>query len=149
MRVVVVAVAVLACVAVARADNKGLAPYAGNVVISPDAPPATVAELPGYLKANLSPDGKYEVLHGPPWPFHLVAVLARPAASVRLEITDPADPKAAPLLSAPFSLPGDKKLLLAEATPTIAAGFAANHTYLVRILTGKKLVAKAELRLRD
>lgn len=133
----------------AAARAKALRPYAGKLVISPDAPPASGDELPGYLKLNLSKDGAYELIKGPPWPFHVSAVLAAPAKQVVLVIVDKADPKLEPLLSVSFTLTNDRKLLLAQTEATIAAGFAANKPYVVRLMLGKMILAKAELLLRD
>ena len=48
----------------ARADD--LKPYAGKLVISPDAPPTESGELPKYLKANLAKDASYPIVKGPP-----------------------------------------------------------------------------------
>jgi hypothetical protein len=133
----------------AAAKAKALKPYAGKLVISPDAPPTIGDELPAYLDGNLSKDGNYELIKGPPWPFHVALVLATPQKAVTLIVTDKADPKAAPLLTAPISPAGDRKLVLAKAEGTIAAGFAANKPYVVRVVVGKKVLAKAELLLRD
>ena len=160
MRSVVVGVATLLVVAVmslvaARpaaaedANAKALKPYAGKLVISPDPAPTIGSELPGYLKGNLSKDGNYELIKGPPWPFHVTAVLATATKSVTLVITDKAHAKSAPLLSVPFTLAGNRKLLLAQAEATIAAGFAASKTYVVRLMAGKKQLARSELTLRD
>jgi hypothetical protein len=133
----------------AHADSKALKPYAGKLVISPDAPPTAADEIPHYLKGNHSKDDHYELIKGPPWPFHVVAVLAKPVKEVTLVILDKADPKAAPLLSASFTLAGDRKLLLAQAEATIAANFAAHRPYVVKLVVGKKTLATAELLLRD
>jgi hypothetical protein len=128
---------------------KALKPFTGKLVISPDAPPASSDELPGYLKGNLSPDGAYELIKGPPWPFHITLVLATATRTVTLVVMDKADAKATPLLTATIAPAGDRKLVLAHAEATIAAGFAAHKTYEVRLLAGKKVLAKAELLLRD
>jgi len=167
MRVVVVAIALLALLlgtgpasaddasATAEANKKAAArakalkPYAGKLVISPDAPPTAGDEIPGYLKGNLSPDAGYELIKGPPWRFHVTAVLAAPAKTVTLLIADKADKKLTPLLSANITLTNDRKLVLAQAEATVAAGFAANTIYVVRLMVGKKLLAKSELLLRD
>jgi len=164
MRVVVVAVALVALFGNAFADDKSatadankkaaakskaLKPFAGKLVISPDAPPSNGDELPGYLKGNLSSDNTYELLKGPPWPFHVVLVLAVPQKAVTLVITDKEDAKAAPLLTADLKPGGDKKLVLAQSSATVAAGFAASKFYVVRLMAGKKQLAKAELLLRD
>lgn len=66
-----------------------------------------------------------------------------------LVITDKADRQSAVLLSVPFTLAGNRKLLLAQAEATIAAGFAASKTYVVRLMAGKKQLARSELTLRD
>ncbi len=133
----------------AAAKLKALKPFTGKLVISPDAPPASGDELPGYLKGNLSADGAYELIKGPPWPFHMTMVLATPAKAVTLVVTDKADAKATPLLMATITPSGDRKLVLSRADATIAAGFAAHKTYEVRLLSGKKVLAKASLLLRD
>lgn len=133
----------------AAAKAKALKPYAGKLVISPDAPPSNGDELPGYLKGNLSSDGAYELIKGPPWPFHIALVLATAHKSVTLVIADKADKKLAPLLSAELTTGSDRKLVLSQASATIAAGFAANKPYVVRVMAGKKQLARAELLLRD
>lgn len=160
MRSVVVGVATLVAVVVMSlggvrpaaaedANAKALKPYAGKLVISPDAAPTIGNELPAYLRGNLSKDGSYELIKGPPWPFHVTAVLVTATKTVTLVITDKADAKSVPLLSVPFTLAGNRKLLLAQAEATIAAGFAASKTYVVRLMAGKKQLAKSELTLRD
>jgi len=164
MRVVLVAVALLIACSAGHADHKGetaeankkaaakanaLKPFAGKLVISPDAPPANGDELPGYLKGNLSSDGAYELIKGPPWPFHVALVLATATKSVTLVVTDKADAKAPPVFTATITPANDRKLVLANAEATIAAGFAAHKLYVVKVLAGKKTLAKAELLLRD
>ncbi len=146
---VLVAVAMVLAVRPAAANTKALKPYVGKLVISPDAAPTISSELPGYLKGNLSKDGAYELIKGPPWPFHVTAVLATGTKVVTLVISDKADAKSEPLLSVPFTLAGNRKLLLAQAEATIAAGFAPSKTYVVRLMAGKKQLAKSELTLRD
>jgi hypothetical protein len=164
MRSLAVALCLIVAMASARADDKSatadanrkaaakakaLKPYVGKLVISPDAPPASSDELPGYLKGNLTPDAAYDLIKGPPWPFHVTVVLASPTKSVTLAITDKADPKAPPLLTATLTPANDKKLVFAHAEATIAAGFAASKTYVVTLTAGKKQLAKSELTLRD
>ena len=155
MRSVVVGVLVAVVMMLSRpaaaedANAKALKSYAGKLVISPDAAPTIASELPGYLKGNLSKDGAYELIKGPPWPFHVTAVLVTATKSVTLVITDKADRQSAVLLSVPFTLAGNRKLLLAQAEATIAAGFAASKTYVVRLMAGKKQLARSELTLRD
>jgi len=164
MRAVLVAVALLLASSWAHADHKSetaeankkaaakakaLKPFAGKLVISPDAPPANGDELPGYLKGNLSADGAYELIKGPPWPFHVSPVLATATKSVTLVVTDKTDAKAPPLFTATITPANDRKLVLATAEATIAAGFAAHKLYVVKVVAGKKTLAKAELLLRD
>lgn len=133
----------------AAAKLKALKPFTGKLVISPDAPPGNGDELPGYLEGNLSADGAYELIKGPPWPFHVTLVLKTPTKTVTLVVTDKTDAKAKPLLTATITPSGDRKLVLARAEATIAAAFAAHKVYVVRLLAGKKVLAKAELLLRD
>jgi hypothetical protein len=133
----------------AAAKAKALKPFTGKLVISPDAPPGSSDALPGYLEGNLSSDGGYELIKGPPWPFHVALVLATPTKSVTLVVTDKADAKAEPLLTATIAPAGDRKLVLARAEATIAAGFSASRPYVVKVMAGKKQLAKAELLLRD
>jgi hypothetical protein len=130
---------------------KALKPFAGKLILSPDVQPRESTELPTYLKFNLSKDGQYELIKGPPWPCHITYVFATPAKAkeVTLVISDKADKKLTPLVSVGFALSADRKLLIAQATPTIEAGFAAHKTYLVRLMLGKKVLAKAEVLLRD
>lgn len=164
MRAIVVALCLLAAAGTARANDKSatadankkaaekaksLKPFTGKLVISPDAPPAGSDDLPGYLKGNLSADGAYDLIKGPPWPFHVTVVLAAPTKSVTLAIADKADPKAPPLLTAVITPANGNKLVLAHAEATVAAGFAASKTYVVTLVAGKKHLAKSELTLRD
>jgi hypothetical protein len=116
-------------------------------VISPDTPPGTLDELPGFLKANLSKDNAYDLIKGPPWPFHMVGVLAKDAKQVTLQVADKADKKLAPLLS--IDLTPMRRIVIAHTEATIAASFAANKTYVVRLLSGKTVLAKSELTLHD
>lgn len=143
---VVVAMVMLGAMS-AHADDRALRRYAGKLVISPDAPPPTTSELPAYLAANVTADAHYEVIEGSPWPFHVTAVLAKAAPRVTLVIVDPADRKAAPLLS--VDVAATKTLVLARAEATTAAGFVANKTYVVRLVAGTKQVARATLKLRE
>lgn len=147
--VVIAALFTTAAPAAADARAKALEPYAGKVIVSPDAPPREGDELPAYLKFNYSKDGTYELIKGPPWPFHVTAVLAAPAKQVTLVIADKADKKLTPLVSATFAPANNRKLLIAQASATVEAGFTANKTYVLRLLVGKKVVARAELLLRD
>ncbi|HEY6035433.1 MAG TPA: hypothetical protein VIV58_14270, partial [Kofleriaceae bacterium] len=58
----------------AAAPSKDLKPYAGQVVLSPDAPPAVFGELPAYLKINYDKSHHYESLK---WDVNFVGVLAK------------------------------------------------------------------------
>src|SRR5450432_4651442 len=72
--------------ATAYADDKALKPYAGQVVLSPDAPSSNFNELPAFLKANFDKSGHYELVK---WDVNFVGVLAKPADKVTLVVTDP------------------------------------------------------------
>jgi hypothetical protein len=130
----------LLLVGFARAD--ALKPYAGKVVISPDAPPANVDELPAFLKANVTSDNAYDLIKGPPWPFHLVGVLAKDYKTVTLVVLDG---KTA-LIS--IDLTPARRIVIAHAEATEAAGFANEKTYRVELRAGKTVVAKCQLKLR-
>lgn len=146
----------------ARADE--LKPFAGKLVISPDAPPTESSELPKYLKANLTTDGSYPIVKGPPWSVHIVGVLAKDAKQVTLVVTEkvdkpgkpakdatPSDKPAAatPLVS--IELVPKRRVVMAHTDATVAAGFANGKTYAVKLLgsDGKTVLAKCELVLRD
>jgi hypothetical protein len=126
-----------------------LKPYSGRLVYSPDAPPTSADELPHYLKANATADNRYDIIKGPPWPMHLVAVLAKDpgAKPVQLVIADKADKKLAPMHTA--EVRPQKRIVFATSEATIAAGFASNKTYVVRLMQGKTVLAKAEITLKD
>jgi hypothetical protein len=130
----------LMLVGFARAD--ALKPYAGRVVISPDAPPASVDELPAFLKANVTKDNAYDLIKGPPWPFHLVGVLAKDYKTVTLVVLDG---KTA-LIS--IDLSPAHRIVIAHAEATEAAGFASEKTYRIELRAGKTVVAKCQLKLR-
>lgn len=145
-------VVTLVVASVARAGTPGASekpwrPYVGKIVISPDTPPATIDELPAFLKGNLSKDNAYDLIKGPPWPFHLVGVLAKELKTVTLVIADKSDKKLTPLLS--IELKPMRKIVIAHSEATIAAGFAANKTYVVRLMNGKTVLAKSEVTLHD
>ena len=149
MRLVGLAVAIMVLASPAWADKAAdkLKPYAGKVVISPDTPPGTLDELPDYLKGNLSKDSAYDLVKGPPWPFHLVGVLVKDLKKVTLVVADKDDKKLTPLLS--IELTPMRKIVIAHAEATIAAGFAAHKTYVVRLMNGKTVLARSELTLHD
>jgi hypothetical protein len=139
---------VVAVFGLARADDKALQPYAGQIVISPDPVPASTEQLAAFLKANATKDGHYELIKGPPWDVNLVGVLSKAGTGpVTLVIADASDPKLAPLLST--ELTAKQRLVIAHIAATIAAGFAANKTYVVTLVRGKTVLAKAELTLRS
>lgn len=131
-----------------RADP-ALAPYKGRLVVSPDAPPSNLDELPSFLKANATADNRYDLIKGPPWPMHLVAVLAKDPGTkpIALVFADKDDKKLATMHS--VEVRAQKRLVLASSEVTIAAGFASNKTYVIRLVQGKTVLAKAELHLRD
>ena len=124
------------------ASADALKPYAGKVVISPDAPPASVDELPAFLKANVTNDNTYDLIKGPPWPFHLVGVLPKDYKTVTLVVLDG---KTA-LIS--IDLSPSRRIVIAHAEATEAAGFANEKTYRVELRAGKTVVAKCQLKLR-
>jgi hypothetical protein len=145
-----VALLVLTARAAGVSDDKALKPYAGKLVVSPDAPPSTLGELAGYLKINAAKDNHYELIKGPPWKFHLVSWFAKPATgALTVVITDLADKKATPMVSVEPTLSANKRLLYAVVEANASTGFETGKTYVVRMLQGKKLVAKAELLLRE
>lgn len=133
----------------ARADDKRFRTYAGKIVISPDPLPNTSDELLRYLDANLSRDGRYELIDGPPWPMNLIGVLSkdpgsRPVTLVFIDIA--ADKNAAPLQSIEVSTRG--RMVVATTSATTAAGFEADKTYIVQLVADGKPLARAELSLR-
>lgn len=149
MRIVGVVVALIVLVSTAHADRKALKPYAGRIVYSPDEPPASLGELPGFLKINATADNHYDVIHGPPWPMHLVAVLAKDPGDkpVTLVFADKADKKLAALHS--VEVKPQRGIVIATTEANVAAGFASNTTYVVRVMQGKKVLARAEITLKD
>lgn len=130
-----------------RASADELKAYAGKLVISPDAPPTDSSELPKYLKANLSKDASYPIVKGPPWSMHIVGVLAKDAKTVTLTISEKGAAKQEPLVST--ELTPVRRVVIAHTEATVAAGFANNKTYDVRLVSGKTVLAKAELVIRD
>jgi len=140
MRLAIVAVVALATSAHADLVKE----YAGRIVISPDPPPTIASELPAYIKANAVKDDSYEVIKGPPWEVNLVGFLSADVKTqVTLELVD--DNKPLHVLD----VAAKKRLVLTTAKLTTAAGFEANKTYVIRLVAGKKTLAKAQLRLRD
>jgi hypothetical protein len=79
---------------------------------------------------------------------HLVGVIPRDVTKpLVLVITDKADKTQAPLISTEVS--SKQRIVIMHTEATIAAGFAATKTYVVRLMLGKTVLAKAELTLRD
>lgn len=150
MRLVGIVVAIaLGLVALAGADDKALRPYVGRLVYSPDAPPTSLDELPRYLKANATKDNTYDIIKGPPWPMHLVAVLAKDPGDrpVQLVFADKADKKLTTLHA--VEVRPQRRIVLATSAATVAAGFESHKTYVVRLMQGKRVLAKAEITLKD
>lgn len=134
MRLASVIVAVLATTAQADLAKD----YAGRIVISPDPPPTLAAELPAYVKANAVTGDAYDAIKGSPWQINLVGLLKADATDVTLEIGQEKLPVTA-----------RKRLVISSTKLTTAAGFESNKTYEVRLVSGKKLLARATLHLRD
>lgn len=133
----------------AHADDKALKPYAGKIVFSPDTPPTTSDEIVKFLKINVTKDDSYDVIKGPPWPLRLVAVLSKDPGTkpIQLVFADKTDKKLAPMHT--VDIQQKKKLVIAASEANVAAGFEAGKTYVVRIMQGKTVLAKAELKLRE
>jgi len=131
----------------AAAPNKDLKPYAGQVVLSPDAPPAVFGELPAYLKINYDKSHHYESLK---WDVNFVGVLAKPADRVTLSVSDPsAKPDAGTTELVTMELSTSHDVVIGHFKPTKAAGFAPGKTYDVTLTSGKTTLARAELVLRE
>ena len=132
-----------------QTTEQQLKPYAGRLVFSPDAPPTQLDEMPAYLKANAVKENSYDVLKGPPWAFHLVVVLAKDPGTrpLSLVFADKDDKKLTAMHT--VEVRAQKKLVIAASEATIAAGFAAGKTYVVRLMQGKTVLAKADLHLRE
>ena len=141
MRIAIVLLLALAT----AAHAEPLKSFAGQIVLSPDAPSSNFSELPAYLKANADKSGHYELLH---WDVNFVGVLAKPAAKVTLVVTDPATKTAL----VEIELASSRAVVIGHFKPTKAAGFTAGAIYAVTLVTsapGKAVVAKAELVLRE
>jgi hypothetical protein len=131
---------------VALADSDPLRAYYGKIVITKIAPPKTSGELPEHLAANVDKDGMYELIGGSPWDMNLVAVLSKDlgaSGAVKLVFMEGDKPMHE------LDLTAKRRLVIAHAQATTAAGFAAHKTYELRITSGTTVLAKAELRLRD
>jgi hypothetical protein len=139
MRLALAAIVVVVLGASAHADDdKALKPYAGQLVLATDTPPATLSELPAFLAANLAKDAHYELLK---WDVNFVGVLAKDSERVTFVVADPADKS--PLVT--IDLGAKRRVVVGHFTPTKAAGFAPNKVYAVTLVVGKAVVAKAEL----
>ena len=131
----------------AAGPSKDLKPYAGQVVLSPDAPPSVFGELPAYLKINYDKSHHYESLK---WDVNFVGVLAKPADKVLLAVRDPsAKPDAGTTELVTMELSTSHDVVIGHFVPTKAAGFAPGKTYEVTLTSGKTTLAKAELVLRE
>lgn len=147
MRVIVALFVVFGLVGTAWAGDP-LKPYVGRIVISPEVPPSAASELPAYLAANQVKENEYDLIKGPPWPMHLVGVLPKNVAKpIKLVFTEKGDAKQTPL--AAIDVASKQRVVIAHSEANIAAGFAAGKTYVVRLMLGKTVLAKAELSLRD
>ncbi|MEP6862397.1 MAG: hypothetical protein ABJE66_17360 [Deltaproteobacteria bacterium] len=154
MRLVLALVLVAGIAAATPADDKSLKPYAGQIVLTPDTPPASFTELPTFLKIAYDKSHHYESLK---WDVNFVGVLAKPADKVTLIVSDPsAKPaagsgagSAAPTELVTMELATKRQVVIGHFKPTKAAGFAAGKTYAVTLVSGKTTLAKAELLLRE
>ena len=145
MRTLVAVIVLLGLVSPAHAGDP-LKPYVGRIVISPEAPPSVASELPAYLAANAVKGDEYDLVKGPPWPMHLVGVLARNVTKpLQLVFTEKG--AKTPLVS--VDVTSKQRIVIAHTEATIAAEFAAGKTYSVRLMLGKTALAKAEITLRD
>lgn len=121
-------------------NNKALKPYAGHVVLVHDTPPATMAELPAFLKTAFDKSDHYEFIK---WDIDFVGVLAKPADKVTLVVLDGKTQLAS------LDLATARNVVIGHFTPTKAAGFVVGKPYAVTLVSGKTTLAKAELLLRD
>src|SRR5262252_841096 len=140
-----IAVLLALLVTVARADDR-LRQYDGQIVISPDPIPTVADDLPGFLKAQATKDGHYELIKGPPWKINLIGFLAKDpgSAQVKLVFTE----KGAKTAMHSLDVSSKRKIVVAATTATTEAAFEANKTYDVQLVAGKDVLAKAELLLR-
>jgi hypothetical protein len=153
MRLALALILVAGIAGAVRADDKALKPYAGQIVLTPDTPPASFTELPAFLKTAYDKSHHYESLK---WDVNFVGVLAKPADKVTLVVSDPsAKPgtgsgsgsAATELVT--MELATTRQVVIGHFKPTKAAGFAAGKTYAVTLSSGKTTLAKAELVLRE
>ena len=82
---------------------------------------------PSYMKVPTKDDA-YDLIKGPPWPLHLVAVLAKDPGGkkVSLVFADKADKALTPIETIEVS--SRRRIVIAKTEATIAAGFAAGKT---------------------
>jgi hypothetical protein len=147
MRLALALVVVAVVADVAHADDRALKPYAGQIVLTPDTPPASFTELPAFLKTAYDKSHHYESLK---WDVNFVGVLAKPADKVTLIVSDPAaKPDAGTGEMVTMELATTRQVVIGHFKPTKAAGFAAGKTYAVTLVSGKATLAKAELVLRE
>src|SRR3954471_5732905 len=92
MRLALALILVAGVAAAAPADDHALKPYAGQIVLTPDTPPASFTELPAFLKIAYDKSHHYESLK---WDVNFVGVLAKPADKVTLIVSDPSAKPAA------------------------------------------------------
>ena len=139
----------VALVGQAWADDKLVRQYAGKIVISPDPIPTVEADLATFVKLNAAKDGRYELTKSPPWEIHLLGFLSKEpgAAEVSLVFAELGDPKLAAFHTMQVAV--TRRIVNANAKVTIAAGFQAGKTYVLRLMRNKTVFAKAELTLRD
>jgi hypothetical protein len=149
MRLALALILVGVLVGTSLADDKALKPYAGQIVLTPDAPPTSFTELPAFLKTAYDKSHHYESMK---WDVNFVGVLAKPADKVVLIVSDPsakAGSGSAATELVTMELATTRQVVIGHFKPTKAAGFAAGKTYAVTLVSGKVTVAKAELLLRE
>jgi hypothetical protein len=139
----------VALVGSARADDKLVRQYAGQIVISPDPIPTVDADVATFVKLNAAKDGRYDLLKGPPWEIHLIGFLTKDpgAPEVALVFSELADRKLVAIHSIQVAV--QHRIVIATAKATTAAGFQPGKTYVLRLMRNKLVLARAELTLRD
>ncbi|MBS1122059.1 MAG: hypothetical protein H6Q90_4287 [Deltaproteobacteria bacterium] len=150
MRPSLALVIVMAVFGLAHADPAKLVKqYSGRIIISPDPAPSVGSDLPDYVKANAVAGDGYELVKGPPWEVHLIGFLAKEpgAATVQLVFGDATNAKAEPV--AVVDVAAKNRIVIATLRATTAAGFEPNKPYVLRLMQGKTVLAKAQLTLRN
>lgn len=140
-----VVVALLLLFGLAYADDKGLAKFYGQIVVTRDAPPSTAGEMPKFLGENVAKDGHYERLGGAPWDMNLIGVLSKDPGGGNATLVFLEGDKS--MQEVEVSVKG--RLVIAHVQATKAAGFEPNKPYTLRIKRGDAVLAKAELTLRN